>query len=50
MFVLLRLQNNLNVKYEYHLNVKLRKKEDIYRDLIGLTRDIIINRIRIQRR
>ena len=39
MFLLSRLQNNLNVKYKYHLNVKLRKKEVYDRDLIEIIRD-----------
>jgi hypothetical protein len=42
MFLLSRLQNNLNAKHEYHLNAKLSKEGDTYRDLIGLTRDIKI--------
>ena len=39
MFLLSRLQNNLNVKRGYHLNVKLRKEGVHDRDLIGITRD-----------
>ena len=41
MFLLLRLQNNLNVKHEYYFNVKLYKKEDIYRDLIRFIKNVI---------
>ena len=47
MFLLLRLQNNLNVKYKYHLNVKLYKKEDTYRDLIGFIRDSRIKKVEV---
>ena len=43
MFLLSRLQNNLNIKREYYFNVKLLKKEVYERDLIEIIRDIIIN-------
>ena len=39
MFLMSRLQNNLNVKYEYHLNVKLSTTRVLRQELIEVTRD-----------
>ena len=43
MFLMSRLQNNLNVKHGHYLTLNSTRKNVHDRDLIGITRDKIFN-------